>query len=240
MSSTEPLRGSAIRNTDCFSPECLSKLKDIMYETKAPAGSHLFWEGDLADKLYFIYSGRVNITKSSDEGRHFILYMYQEGDMLGQVDPFRRSEHAFNAEVVEDSAIGVLQQKDLEILLWQHGELAVEFMKWMGLIHRMTQTKFRDLMMFGKHGALCSLLIRLTNSCGREQPDGAILIDKKLTNTELADMIGATRESVNRMLGEFKKAGAVSFENGLVTVTNINYLKDICHCENCPKDICRM
>ncbi|MCI3920709.1 Crp/Fnr family transcriptional regulator [Paenibacillus sp. TRM 82003] len=210
-----------------------------MYETKAEAGSHLFWEGDVADKLYFLIRGRVKITKSSDEGRQFILYMYQDGDMFGQVDPYQDSTQGFNAEVAEPSTVGVIQKKDLEVLLWQHGDLAVEFMKWMGLIHRMTQTKFRDLMMFGKPGALCSLLIRLHNTYGEPRENG-VLITKRLTNSELADMIGATRESVNRMLSDFKAANVVTNENGLILIKDLQYLKDICHCENCPADICRM
>lgn len=228
-----------VRNTECLSADNLAKLQQIMYESKVTTGSHLFWEGDPADKLYFIKSGRVKMTKSSDEGRHFILYMYQEGDLFGQVDPFRQSTHVFNAEVIEDSAIGVILQKDLEVLLWQNGDLAVEFMKWMGLVHRMTQTKFRDLMMFGKHGALCSLLIRLTNSYGIEQGN-QILITKAHTHTELADMIGATRESVNRMLSELRKANVIHIENSHILVKDLSYLQNICHCESCPKDICRM
>ncbi|MDD9267079.1 Crp/Fnr family transcriptional regulator [Paenibacillus sp. GCM10023248] len=228
-----------VRNTECFSADNLVKLQQVMYESKVTSGSHLFWEGDPADKLIFIKSGRVKLTKTSDEGRHFILYMYQDGDMFGQVDPFHQSVHAFNAEVIEDSVIGAILQKDLEVLLWQNGDLAIEFMKWMGLVHRMTQTKFRDLMMFGKHGALCSLLIRLANSYGLEQ-DHRILITKTHTHTEFADMIGATRESVNRMLSELRKANAIHIENGHIIVNDLPYLRDICHCENCPKDICRM
>jgi CRP/FNR family transcriptional regulator len=106
---------------------------------------------------------------------------------------------SFSAEVTADCEIDVIQQKDLEVLLWQHGDLAVEFMKWMGLMHRMTESKFRDLMMYGTPDALCSLLIRLSNSYG--VPKGEYtLINYKINNTEMADMIGATRESVNRML----------------------------------------
>jgi CRP/FNR family cyclic AMP-dependent transcriptional regulator len=112
-------------------------------------------------------------------------------------------------------------------------------MKWMGLVHRMTQTKFRDLMMFGKAGALCSVMIRLVNTYGVEEENG-IRIDKKLTNSDLAEMIGATRESVNRMLGDMKKHHAIDFADGYWIVRDLDYLKDICHCENCSIDICRM
>ncbi|WP_249862638.1 Crp/Fnr family transcriptional regulator [Paenibacillus konkukensis] len=228
-----------VHNTDCFSEENLSKLKEIMYDHKVSAGSYLFWEGDSADKLYFMNQGRVKITKTSDEGKSFILYMYGQGDLFGQLDPFQQSVHNFNAEVMEDSSIGIIQQRDLETLLWQHGDLAIEFMKWMGLMHRMTQTKFRDLMMFGKPGALCSTLIRLSNSYGVRQ-DNQIFITKKLTNSELADMIGATRESVNRMLSDLKKLNVISMENNNIVIENIDYLRNICQCENCPKDMCRI
>jgi CRP-like cAMP-binding protein len=228
-----------VSNTECFSEGSLEKLAGIMYETKVAAGAYLFWEGDAADKLYFLKEGRVKITKSNDEGKGFILYLHNAGDLFGQVDPFHNSVHSFNAEVMEEAIIGVIQQKDLEVLLWQHGELAVEFMKWMGLMHRLTQTKFRDLMMFGKPGALCSTLIRLCNSYGETTAEG-IVITKKLTNSELADMIGATRESVNRMLSDLRKQDIISIENNQIIVKKLDYLQDICHCENCPKDMCRI
>lgn len=237
--TTKPTEINLVSNTSCFSEESFNRLKSIMYEMKADAGTHLFWEGDMADKLYYLIKGRVKITKTSDEGRQFILYMYQEGDLFGQMDPYNDSTQGFNAEVAEASVVGIIQKKDLEVLLWQNGDLAVEFMKWMGLVHRMTQTKFRDLMMFGKPGALCSSIIRLTNTFGIHKEDG-ILINKKLTNTELADMIGATRESVNRMLSDLRNGDVIENQGGLIFVKDLDYLKEICHCENCPAHICRI
>jgi CRP-like cAMP-binding protein len=228
-----------VSNTSCFSESSWARLEGIMYETKVQTGSFLFWEGDTADKLYYLRQGRVKITKSNDEGKGFILYLHNKGDLFGQVDPFQNSVHSFSAEVIEDALIGVIQQKDLAVLLWQHGELAVEFMKWMGLMHRLTQTKFRDLMMFGKPGALCSTLIRLCHSYGEENGTD-ILITKKLTNSELADMIGATRESVNRMLSDLRKQDVIALDNNHIIVKKLEYLKDICQCENCPKDMCRI
>jgi CRP/FNR family transcriptional regulator len=210
-----------------------------MYENVFPAGSHLFWEGDPADKLYFLHKGRVRITKATDDGKRLVIYMHQEGDLFGQMDSFHESAHFFSAEILEDATVGIIQHQDLEVLLWRHGGLAVEFIKWMGLMHRLTQTKLRDLMLFGKLGTLCSLLIRLGNTYGTEK-DGRILISKKLTNSELADMIGTTRESVNRILGDLKNAGAIFYEDGHIVIQDLGYLRDTCHCENCPKAICRI
>ncbi|MEX2414640.1 MAG: Crp/Fnr family transcriptional regulator [Paenibacillaceae bacterium] len=227
------------KNTGVFTPENLMKLKSISYEYSASAGSYLYWEGDPADKLFYIIEGQVRITKATDDGKQLTLYIFQNDDLFGQLDSLQDSTHSFNAEVTEDSILGIIQLRDLEILLWQHGDLAVEFMKWMGLMHRITQTKFRDLLLFGKPGALCSVLIRLSNSYG-EQHGEHILIPLRLTNTELAEMIGATRESVNRMLAEFKKQDIIQYEDNLLIIKDITYLRDLCHCENCPGTICRM
>jgi CRP/FNR family cyclic AMP-dependent transcriptional regulator len=181
----------------------------------------------------------VKITKSTDDGRDFVLYHFQEGYLFGEIGSFGESIYSFNAEVTSDSHIGVIHQRDLEILLWQHGELAVEFMKWMGLMHRITQSKIRDLILFGKPGALCSTLIRLSNTHGK-QYKGHLLISKKLTNSELGDLIGATRESVNRMLKELKEKSVIYMNQGHIVVKDLAYLKEIYHCESCPTAICRV
>jgi CRP/FNR family transcriptional regulator len=226
-------------NTDCLSPEHMLKLKQIMYDYNAPAGTHLYWEGDPTDKLFYIKRGRVKITKATDDGKQLIMYMFQTGDMFGELETFHTATHNFNAETAEDSVIGIIQQKDLEVLLWQHGDFALEFIKWLTQIHRITQTKFRDLMMFGKPGALCSMLIRLSNTYGKPFGDG-ILITTRLTNNELAEMIGATRESVNRMLSDLRKQDVIDYHNSLIVIKDPMYLRDLCHCENCPGTICRV
>ncbi|MCL6458918.1 MAG: Crp/Fnr family transcriptional regulator [Gorillibacterium sp.] len=227
------------RNTEVFSPENFKLIEEIMYETKVAAGTHLYWEGDVADKFFYIKRGSAQITKSNDEGKLFILYMHLNGDLFGQLDGLQSSTHSMNGEVTEDSVICHILNKDLEVLMWQHGSLAVEFMKWMGMMHRMTQTKLRDLMMFGKPGALSSTLIRLANTYGTPRGD-AILITRKLTNTELADMIGATRESVNRMLSDLKRDGIIEQENSFLIIHKLAALREICQCENCPVNICRI
>lgn len=226
-------------NVGIFSNENVDLLKCSMTFHKVTAGSYLFWEGDPTGKLYFIQQGHVKTFKSTNDGKEFTLALFQNGDLFGEPKIREGSKYKYNAKVSEDSIVGVLEQQDIDRLLVQPGDLAVQFMKWMGIMHALTQTKLRDLLLFGKTGALASTLIRMSNSYGKPV-DGGILISHKLSNTELANIIGTARESVNRMLNKWKTKGIIDFDNGYIIIHNLPYLQSICHCQDCPREICRM
>lgn len=222
-----------------LSKENFERLENIMYPQNAPEGSHIFWEGDKAEKLFYVHKGQVKITKSTEDGKELILFILQKGDFFGEFGGSGDMTYGYNGEAIKDSVVGVVQQKDMEILVYQHGDFAVEFLKFVGLLQRTTQSKFRDLMLFGKSGALASTLIRLTNSCGEKVDDG-VKLGIKLTNTDLANMIGTTRESVNRLLSSYKDEGIIGYEQGLIVIHDLSRLKSICNCPNCPPEICRI
>lgn len=216
-----------------------ARLEALMYPKRAAAGSYLFWEGEPAGKLYYIKSGKIKLRKSTEEGKQFILSILQAGDMLCEPEDGMNAAYGFSAEVAEDAELGVIQWKDLEILLYRHGDFAVRFMNWMALMHRVTDSKFRDLLLFGKPGALASTLIRLANSYGVACGSG-VRIGLKLTNSELADMIGTTRESINRMLAGLKDDGTIDIRKGHIIITDLCALRKICQCPACPKEVCRI
>jgi CRP/FNR family transcriptional regulator len=171
-----------------------------------------------------------------------ILSILQKGDLIGEIDGSEETLHSFSAEVIDPVEIGVIQKQDLEILLYRFGDLAIQFIHWMGLTHRATQSKFRDLLFFGKPGALASTLIRLSNTHGEKHEEG-IYLRIKLTNTEIADLIGTTREGVNRMLGAWKEDGTINIVSGHIIIRRIADLRKICNCPTfpaCPNEICRL
>jgi CRP/FNR family transcriptional regulator, cyclic AMP receptor protein len=226
-------------NTVTFSEESFLKLKGIMYEHFIQKGSRVFLEGDPADKIYYLKSGAVRLKKVTNDGKDLSLYYYREGDLFGEFDQTSNKVCTFSAETTTDCTIGVIQQQDLEILMWQHGDLALDFMKWMGYMQRFTQLKLRDLMFYGKNGALASTLIRMSNTYGI-QNGNTIHIVERFTNSEIASIIGATRETVNRMLAQLKKSKIISYDDGTITILDLEALKKICHCEECPAHICRL
>src|SRR5690625_576781 len=210
-----------------------------MYDLTFDNRSYVYQERDIANQIYFIQEGEVKVTKLNEQGKEYIIYLFQPGDLFGQFELDPDATHNFSAQAIGDCKLGAIQLRDLEILLWQEPDLAIEFMHWMSLMNRITQTKLRDLIMYGKTGALCSTLIRLANSYGVEIENG-IFISFKLTNSLLAEFIGSARESVNRMLSDLRKAGAIEVQSGYIIIKNLLYLQDICKCEQCPKHVCRI
>lgn len=225
-----------------FTPEQLDNLASVMHTKKYSAGSFLFWEGDEAIAVYWVLKGRIKLRKSTSDGKDLLLSILQPDDMIADIDSWDTA-HRYSAEAIDEVEVGIIPRLQLEMLMCKYGDFAYRYAMWMGLIQRKTESKLRDLLMGGKNVALASTLIRLCNSFG-EKEDGKIHIDIKLTNNELAELVGTTREGVNRLLAAMKKDGIVCSEGtGYLTVTNLAALKEMAGCPGCPacpKEICRL
>jgi CRP/FNR family transcriptional regulator len=205
---------------------------------KCEKGTFLFQEGMEAKELYIILSGRVQISKITADGRELSLRICGENDICGELTLFTDNpKYLLSAKVIEDGEIVAIRKDVLENEIFQNSTLAFEFMKWMSDHFRKTQTKFRDLVLNGKRGALFSTLIRMSNSYGVQQKNG-ILIDLPLTNQELANFCGTSRESTNRILSDLKKDNIISVKKGKITILDLQYLKTEIGCENCPAIFC--
>jgi CRP/FNR family transcriptional regulator len=201
-------------------------------------GKFLFQEGMEAKELYIILSGKVQISKITSDGRELSLRICGENDICGELTLFTDNPRfLLSAKVIEEGEIVAIRKDVLENEIFQNSSLAFEFMKWMSDHFRKTQTKFRDLVLNGKKGALFSTLIRMSNSYGVSLKNG-ILIDLPLTNQELANFCGTSRESTNRILSDLKKDNIISVKKGKITILNLQFLKDEIGCENCPAVYC--
>lgn len=224
-------------------PDKLSKeLKQFLYtfdkKVNIKKGTYLFHEGETANEIYVIVNGKVQMSKITPDGQELTMRLCSEDDIVGELTLFTDgAQYLLNAKVMEDGTALVIPKDELEIGVSNDSKLAIELMKWMSIHFRKTQTKFRDLVLKGKKGGLYSTLIRMTNSYGVMKPNG-ILIDTPLTNQDLANYCGTSREVVNRMLSELKKNDILSIEKGKITIHDLNFLKLEIDCENCPVELC--
>ncbi|MDQ0255426.1 CRP/FNR family transcriptional regulator [Evansella vedderi] len=206
-------------------------------EIKVRNGTFLFYEGDFPEHVYLVRSGKVRLSKMTADGKEFSVHLKQKDELVGEVGLFNEMAISVSAEVIEDATLVRFDRHTLEALFRENGEIAVAFMKWFARHTQSTQAKFRDLILCGKTGAFYSTLIRFSNSYGSLEDDG-ILINVQLTNQDIANYIGTTRESVNRMLNDLKKERILSMREGCILLHNIQFLKDYLHCGDCPVEIC--
>ncbi|MCH6265211.1 MULTISPECIES: Crp/Fnr family transcriptional regulator [Neobacillus] len=222
-------------------PVTLSRLFETVQHTKKmEKGSFLFQEGMPANELYIVKSGILHVSKIIPDGRELTLRMCSSGDFVGELHLFSpQPKYLLSGRIIESGEAAVIKREFLEEKLSQNLPLSFEFIQWMSLQYRKTQTKFRDLVLHGKKGALYSTLIRISNSFGVKTNKG-ILIELPLTNQELANFCGTSREVVNRLLADLRKTGVISINKGTITIHDMDYLKNEIDCEDCPEDICRV
>lgn len=229
-----------LTNND-LSNELGELLNSVNHTIPIKKGQYLFQEGMAAEEIYIVRSGKVQVSKVSPDGRELSLRICTSGDILGELAIFSDDpKYMLSAKILEDGEAAVIKKPYLEEQLLKNSALAYEFMKWLSNHFRKTQTKFRDLVLHGKKGALFSTLIRLSNSYGIKEENGDILLDITLTNQELANFCGTSRESVNRLLSDLRKHNIISNRKGKIVLHDLDYLKREINCENCSVDLCNI
>lgn len=226
-----------------LSPEEFDRFQERTQLAHKRAGTYLYLEGDPSDYFYFLYEGTVKIQKSTSDGKELTITLLGSGDMAGEYGNLNAVRHDFSARVSAASTIGVIKKTEIEALIKESGAFSLKMMQWMGSNTLKEQSKFRDLLLYGKNGALASTLIRLTTTYGAGSEHETVVLQQKLTNAELGEYIGLSREGVNRCLNEWKKAGVISYENGCIVIHDMLYLRGLCNCplhNLCSSEICRL
>ena len=204
------------------------------------SGEYLFHEGDFAKYFYLVRSGQIFIMKYASSGRVLSLRLATHGSIIGEMPIYEENPtYIFNAVAQSNSEVYAIEFNTLHNYLEKKPLLAINLLKIISMHMRKQHSKFRDLILYGKKGALYSTLIRLANSYGKEV-DGGILISVPLTNQELANYSATARESLNRMLSELRRKYIIENRNNLIFIKDINFLRSEIECEDCSKDICNI
>lgn len=210
-------------------------MDDVQYIKK---GDHLFTAGEEAENIFIIKSGKIQVGKTTADGRELALRISQKGELVGEVALYTDSiKYILTATALTDCEIVAIGKEQLEQKILNNPQLAVEFINLITEMSLRDQTKMRDLVMYGRKGALYSTLIRLANSYGKLEND-VVFINIKLTNQELANFCGTSRESVSRLLSDLRRDHIVTTDRGYITIHDIEHLKSEINCDDCPLVMC--
>lgn len=187
-------------------------------------GEVLFHEGDPGEALFIVAAGAVKVVVPSDEGDEAILATLRRGDFFGELallDGAPRSASAIALEATETLA---LPRDQFSALVGSEPAIRDALLASLaGELRRLT-THVAELHFLDLTGRLAARLVRLAQEHGIRQPDGSVRLDAPLTQGDLASMIGATRQSVNKVLGEFVEEGLLRLDRDTIVVPDVEAL----------------
>ncbi len=203
----------------------LEKILDITIEKKYKKGSLIFMEGEKGEASYYIKNGKVKIYKTSRDGKELILNIYGENDIFAEVTILNDVAYPATAEVVEDTVVGVIVNKELEKLLKKNSEMGLNLIKILSKRLYSAQLKLKQVALNDTYSRTAETILRLSESHGLNKTNGDIELKLELSRQELANMIGTARETVSRILSQFKKEEAILISGKKIIIKDIAKLQ---------------
>lgn len=200
------------------------RLAQVIIERQYRKSQIVFGEGDPGEALFFLKSGKIKLTKTTEDGREQILAFRSPGEVFAEVVLFDGGNYPATAEVIEDAQIGIIRNKDIERIMLENVDIAISLIRIMSKRLRQAQTSLKDIALKDVYGRLASILLKLAAEYGEER-NGSIKINLSLTHQDLANMIGTSRESVNRVISEWRKEGVIDAQRGEITLIKPQKLK---------------
>jgi len=187
-------------------------------------GETIFFQGDPGQALYLIESGRVRIYVQDDSGQESSVIYYSAGDMFGELAAIDGLPRSASAIAADEIIVLVLSRDRLRAHLLASPQLAYNFMQALAVRVRYSTRQVGSLTLLDVPSRLARKLLELAHSHGRVEANG-VRIAMPLTQSDLASLIGATRESTNKALGNFKRSGIISMEQNHVTIIDPEALR---------------
>jgi CRP-like cAMP-binding protein len=192
-------------------------LRASMDELRLTRGKVLFSEGDQGDRLYVIVEGKMKLGTVSNDGRENLLSILGPGDMFGELSLFDLGPRASTATAVTDTRLLALKNDDLQQLLRNRPEVAFHLLKSLAQRLRRTASIVEDLVFSDVPGRVAKALLQLAHRFGSQNDEG-IHVNHDLTQEELAQLVGASRETVNKALADFAGRNWLRLEARAVTI----------------------
>lgn len=186
----------------------------IMHKKKLPDKTNLFLQGDSISNVYIATEGKIKIFRNDPSGKEQVLHFKQSGDLFPHVGFFRHGQYPANAQAIEDSEVYVIAIKDFEQVLLNNPSLSIKLFRVLGDQIVNLQQRLEEMALRSANERILLLLVRLCETHGTVKKDGWIKLNTRFKNADLANMIGTTRESVNRMISHLRKEDAVIVKDG--------------------------
>ncbi|WP_374653763.1 Crp/Fnr family transcriptional regulator [Dongia sp.] len=200
-------------------PSLLERVARLCQPRRLSVGETLFWEDEPADALYGVAKGLIRIWVHGPDGRELTLNLMEGGDFFGEIALLDGLPRTASASALADTEMLSVPRAAFQELMRQEPRLALHIIELLCERLRHNTDRIRDAAFLDLGTRLAKTLEALAMGHGEDGPDG-IVITAKLNQSELAQLLGVTREAVNKQLKQFTKDGLITTKGGRIIVRN--------------------
>ncbi|RFB05583.1 Crp/Fnr family transcriptional regulator [Parvularcula marina] len=184
-------------------------------------------QGEDAENMYVVLSGRIKICTTSQGGKETVLAFMGPGEVLGEIAVLDGGLRTASAITIEESRVLVIGRTGFISYLETHPKVALNIIGVLCGRLRKTDEFVEEMTTLQAGPRLARALLRLAEQYGKPQPEGGILVDIKLSQANLGAHAGLMRENVNRQLKVWEDDGLLGGSGGLITLFRVDALEEI-------------
>ena len=198
-------------------PAAVEVLTESLDRVEFPRGTVIFNEGEPGDRLFIVQSGKVKIGRRSPDGRENLLSIFGPSDMFGELSIFDPGPRTSTATCVTDVRAYSMDRTALKEWISQRPEIAEQLLRVVARRLRRTNNLLADLIFTDVPGRVAKALLQLAQRFGSQEA-GLLRVTHDLTQEEIAQLVGASRETVNKALADFAARGWLRLEGKSVLI----------------------
>lgn len=207
-------------------PDELDRLIAFTRWSRHRARSVLFCKGAPGTSMMVVRHGRVKVCTHSECGRELVLEMFGPGDVFGEIALLDGSPRTADAVTIDECELLVLDRRDFIPFLLEHSDASVRMLEVLTQRLRRTTQLLEDVAFRGGPSRLARRFIHLAEFSGRDVENG-VYVDMSLSQQQLGDMVGMTRESINKQLKHWRDEGLITWSRGYYTIMDIEELSKL-------------
>jgi CRP-like cAMP-binding protein len=185
---------------------------------------YLWYQGDPGDRLIVVAAGLVKVVVHSEAGDQIVLAALGAPEVLGELALIDKEPRSASVVAAEDTTVLMIHRGALLELMRRDNALLEAMLRSVGALLRRLTEQTADLVFLDLGGRIAKLLLRLSEEHGRWE-GGSMILDLRLNQTDLAQMVGASRPAVNRILQSFASRGVLSIDGQTISIHDATTLK---------------
>lgn len=205
-------------------PAQLDALASATTTRRLAAREELFHKGDVAAQVYVVASGRLKVTSTSSDGDEVVLNLLDAGEVVGELPLLVGGERTANVSALEPTELVVLERREFLRFLREHPDASVALLAVLGERVVRLSEYLEDTIFLGVAARIAKKLLLLAEQFGEESDDG-VVVSLKLSQGELANYVGTTRETVNKQIRAWTDEGIVRMDAGSITIRDRDALE---------------